>query len=95
MRDSSGKNHRKFRGKMIGVATYSDLTTAYLRERFAPLKHAPKIVARMARVSPRTAENYLAAEHAPSGEALLNLMAHCDDLAALIMAEVQRRKETR
>ena len=78
---------------MNGGATYSEITTGYLREQFSALRHAAKIVARLAGVSPRTAENYLAGTHAPSGEALLNLLAHCDGLLARIDAEIERRKQ--
>jgi len=73
--------------------TYAELMGGYLRERFGLLRGAEKVLARKAHVSPRTAENWLRQECAPSGEALLALMAECDDLAGTIMAEVQRRRE--
>lgn len=71
---------------------YPDLVGGFLRQRFGLLRGAEKLLARMARSSPRTAENWLRAECAPGGEHLLNLMAECDELAAIVLAEVERRK---
>jgi hypothetical protein len=94
---SSAKNRRNLaetrnnlREKMN--TTYNDIIGSYLRERFAPLRHATKIIARIGRVSPRTAENWLSGTHAPQGEALLNLIGECDDLGARIMAAAAERK---
>jgi hypothetical protein len=94
---SSAKKPRNFRGKIVSDAgitfpTYPQLIGGFLRERFAPLRHAEKLLARSARVSPRTAENWLRGECAPQGEALLNLLAECDGLADLILAEAGRRR---
>jgi hypothetical protein len=65
---------------------------AYFRERFLPLRYAAELLARKARVSPRTAENWLRGECAPQGEALLNLMAECHDLADILCAAAAKRK---
>jgi len=73
--------------------TYAELMGDYLRAHFSALRGAEKLLARLAHVSPRTAENWLRRECAPSGEALLNLIAECDDLAGTIMAEAQRRRQ--
>lgn len=77
---------------MSQSVTYPALVGEVLRARFGLLRGAEKRLARVAGVSPRTAENWLRQECAPGGEALLHLMAECDDLAAAIMAEVARRK---
>ena len=73
--------------------TYPDLVGGFLRERFGLLRGAPKLLARLGRTSPRTAENWLRDKCAPSGEHLLSLMAECDELADIILAEVERRRE--
>lgn len=110
---------RTLRGSVNSAATYSELTPGYLRERISPFRNAAKRLARVLHISPRTAENYLAAEHAPSGEVFLNMLAafpdfadtvmenvkerrkhmsfgervmRCDEITAMIMAEVERRK---
>jgi hypothetical protein len=72
--------------------TYPDLVGGFLRQRFGMLRGAEKRLARMAQCSPRTTENWLRGACAPGGEHLLNLMAECDELAAEVMAEVQRRR---
>lgn len=97
MRGSSEGMARKNSGEtpMPGTLTYPEFVCGFLRERFSPLRHAEKLLARAARVSPRTAENWLRGQCAPQGEALLNLMAECDGLAELILAEAKARKETR
>lgn len=77
---------------MSGSVAYPDIVWEVLHERFAPLRNASKVLARMVGVSPRTAENWLTRENAPQGEQLLTLMAECDGLAERIMAEVERRK---
>jgi hypothetical protein len=76
----------------VNTSTYPEIMAAYFRERFAPLRHASELLARIARVSPRTAENWLRGECAPQGEALLNLIGECDDLGARIMAAAAERK---
>jgi len=76
------------------TATYSDAVVDVLRREYGPLKHATKLLARHARTSPRTAENWLAGSHAPNGEKLINLMAVCDALADEVNRLVaERRKE--
>lgn len=72
---------------------YADLVGGFLRDRFGLLRGAEKILARKAHCSPRTVENWLRGECAPGGEHLLNLMAECDELAEVILAEVKRRRE--
>jgi hypothetical protein len=94
MRNSSGNFPRKNRGNddVMQPVPYPVLVGGVLRARFGMLRHAEKLLARVARVSPRTAENWLRGQCAPQGEALLHLMAECDELAAEILAEVARRR---
>ena len=77
----------------MSSGTYPEVMAVFFRERFAPLRHAEKILARMAHVSPRTAENWLSGTCAPQGEALLNLIAECDGLADCIMAAAAERRQ--
>lgn len=94
MRESSGQSPRKNNG-MIAAAGYPEVVNGFLRERFGPLRHAEKLLARAASVSPRTAENWLRGECAPRGEQLLDLMAECDGLAERIMQAVEERRCSR
>ena len=71
---------------------YPDLVGGFLRQRFGMLRGAEKVLARMAHCSPRTVENWLRGACAPTGEHLLDLMAECDELAEVILAEVERRR---
>jgi hypothetical protein len=95
--NSSGGVRRNSREDDAGrqPVGYAALVCGVLRERFAMLRGAEKLLARAAKVSPRTAENWLRGECAPNGEALLSLMAECDELALAILAEVARRRAAR
>lgn len=97
MQNNSGHRHRNFReSPMSAVAsTYSDTVFNVLRREYAPLKHAAKLLARHARTTPRTAENWLAGTHAPNGEKLINLMAECETLADEINQLIAERKAAR
>lgn len=77
---------------MSPASTYSDVVWGWLAERYAPLKHAEKLLARDAHVTPRTARGWLQREHAPYGEALLDLMAQNDGLTKKINAAVEERR---
>lgn len=77
------------------TATYGDVVHDVIRRRFAPLKHAAKLLARAAGTTPRTAENWLAGSHAPNGEKLVNLMADCQELAEEINRLVAERRALR
>lgn len=95
MGNNSGNFPRKLRGvgAMRQALTYPDLMTGWLRGRFGQQRGAEKALARQVGCSPRTVENWLRGESAPSGEQLLRLMAECDGLAEAILAEVERRRE--
>jgi hypothetical protein len=77
------------------AATYSATVFPVMQREYAPLKHAAKLLARHARTTPRTAENWLAGTHAPNGEKLLNLMAECTDLADEVNRLVAERRAAR
>jgi hypothetical protein len=96
MHQNSVKNHRNFRGRSVALtATYSDVVFDVLRREYAPLKHAAKLLARHARTTPRTAENWLAGTHAPNGDKLVYLMAECEALADELFKLVAERKRMR
>jgi hypothetical protein len=76
----------------MNAATYSDVVWDWLAHRYAPLKHAEKLLARDAMATPRTARAWLRREHAPYGEHLLTLMAQNDELAAVINNAVKDRR---
>jgi hypothetical protein len=76
-------------------ATYSDVVLEVLRREYGPLKNATKLLARHARTTPRTAENWLAGTHAPNGEKLINLMAACESLVEEIQRLIAERRAGR
>ena len=95
MRNDSGISSRNIHGDstMSQALTYPGFMTGWLRARFRMERGAEKRLARQVGCSPRTVENWLRGESAPSGEQLLRLMAECDGLAEAILANVQRRRE--
>lgn len=58
---------------------------AFLRGKYAPLKHANKLLARDARVTPRTAENWLDLECTPRFEQAVMLMAADPEIEAAVL----------
>ncbi len=76
---------------MSGVM-YRDVTVGYFREKWAPLKNAAQLLARLAGTSPRTCENWFAGEAAPNGDTLITLMANDPDFAETIMKLIEERK---
>jgi hypothetical protein len=76
-------------------STYNDVVLGFIRREFAPLRHAAELLARAAGTTPRTAKNWLAGEHAPNGEKLLNLLAECKPLADEIFRVVEERRAAR
>lgn len=97
MRKNSVHGTRNFRDgdDMSVTATYGTVVHDVIQRRFAPLKHAAKLLARAAGTTPRTAENWLAGSHAPNGEKLVNLMASCEELAHEINRLVAERRAAR
>ena len=91
MPNSSEHPHRNFRGDKA-VTVYAEAVHRVLRAEFQPLKHAAKILARMAGTTPRTAENWLGGLCAPQGAHLIRLMASCDPLKAEIDRLVEEAK---
>lgn len=97
MRNNSGHSARNFRVPDMSAitATYGEAVFQVIRREYAPLKNAAKLLARAARTTPRTAENWLAGTHAPNGEKLVNLMAECEPLADEVMRLVEERRRAR
>lgn len=96
MPNNSGNDHRNFRGPVVSrTMTYSDAVIGVIRREYAPLKNASKLLARHARTTPRTAENWLAGTHAPNGEKLINLMAECEELADEVYRLIAERRAAR
>lgn len=84
MRNDRTKRGRNFQpeGVVLSAATYQDAVRTVLVREFGPLRHAEKLIARMAGTTPRTARNWLTGACAPQGAALLNLMAQCEAVDA-------------
>ncbi len=76
----------------MASATYRDVASGYFREKWAPMKNAAQLVARLAHTSPRTAENWLAGDAAPNGDTLITLMAADPDFAEKIMKLIEERR---
>lgn len=97
MPNNSGHRPRNFSVPEMSAitATYGEAVFQVIRREYAPLKNAAKLLARAARTTPRTAENWLAGTHAPNGEKLVNLMAECPALADEVMRLVAERRAAR
>lgn len=70
--------------------TYSTLVHGVLVREFGPLRNAAKLLARLAGVSPWTADNWLQGLCAPRGDELLRLMTECKALRNEIMAATEK-----
>lgn len=57
-----------------------------LVEQYGRLKGGAKLLARDARATPRTAENWLEGHCTPNAEKLVNVMRHCRELREAIYA---------
>ena len=91
----NGDATQKLRGLSVmsdAASNYPDVFSAWVQRKYAPLKNARKLLARDARVSPRTAENWLQSKHPPKAEELIRLVATNDDLAEEIMRLVKETK---
>jgi hypothetical protein len=82
---------RNFRGTSV-PSTYADVVLDVLQREYGGQPNAAKRLARAARTSYRTAENWLAKLNAPSGEALINLMVECETLADEIQELIAERR---
>lgn len=71
---------------------YTDVFGNWVERKYAPLRHARKLLARDAGSSPRTAEHWISKRHVPKAEELIRLMANNDDLAAEIWRLVEEQK---
>lgn len=99
-RNFHGISPRNFRGNTVSAALSLPETTgsrfcALLRERYGRLKHATKILARDACVTPRTAENWLERECAPRFEQAIELMAADPAIEAAVLEMVRGRRAER
>jgi hypothetical protein len=76
---SSGKTRKNW-GRLMSVTTetYQDAIHRVLQREFGHRRHAAKLIANLAGVSPRTAENWMQKLCAPQGAALVNLMSKCE-----------------
>lgn len=90
------KNDRKFPQMMGAIHTpvREKLLSAIKRE-FEPFRFAAEMLARSAMRTPRAARNWLSGTNAPDAEALIELMASCDSIAAEVNALVQQRRKER
>ena len=92
MWNKKGDVPHNFRKGRVMTATYAGTVLGFIQAEYAPLKHAAKLLARAAGSTPRAAENWLAGSYAPSGEALINLMARNAELRAEIDRLIEQRK---
>ncbi|MCP1270541.1 hypothetical protein [Acetobacter cerevisiae] len=68
---------------------------AMIAREFKPYRFAQEMLARAANKTPRAAKNWLSGTNAPDAEALIELMASCDSIAAEVNALVQQRRKER
>ena len=90
MRNKMEKTTRKFR-EMNAALSYRDATHGYFREKWSPLRNAPKLLARIADATPRTVMNWLTGDNAPNGDTLITLMARDPEFKNLILKLVEDR----
>lgn len=76
-------------------STYSEAVLTAITREYGKRPNAAKLLARHARTSYRTAENWLAGICAPNGEKLVDLMANCEPLADEVMRLVAERRTQR
>lgn len=68
------------------------VVSSFLRQKFAPLKHAEKLIARASGATPRTVRGWLSGDHAPQSEHLINLMARYQELSIAINDLIRYRR---
>lgn len=90
MRNKMEKPYRKFQ-HMSEALSYRDAACGYFRDKWSPLRNAPKLLARVADATPRAVTNWLAGEAAPNGDTLITLMARDPDFKNLILKLVEDR----
>ncbi|OUJ10321.1 hypothetical protein HK25_07075 [Acetobacter sp. DsW_059] len=90
------KSDRKFPQMMGAINTpVRDRLLNMIRREFEPLRFAAEMLARSAMKTPRAARNWLSGTNAPDAEALIELMASSDSIAAEVNALVQQRRKER
>ncbi|KXV71412.1 hypothetical protein AD952_09320 [Acetobacter cerevisiae] len=86
------------RGKSVMSSASSpvkETLLAMIAREFKPYRFAQEMLARAANKTPRAAKNWLSGTNAPDAEALIELMASCDSIAAEVNALVQQRRKER
>ena len=76
---------------MSATLTYRDAACGFLRDKWSPLRNAPKLLARIADATPRAVTNWLSGEAAPNGDTLITLMARDPEFKELILELVEAR----
>jgi hypothetical protein len=77
------------------VLNFKCVVLGVIDREYGALRHASKILGRHARVSHRTAEEWISGRSVPSGDNLINLMAQCEALADEITKLVAERRSAK
>lgn len=95
MGPASNEDTRKLRGEIMqaSASTYSETVLTVLAGRYGAVRHGAKLLARHAKTSVKTASNWLQGLNAPSGESLIELMVHCEELAVEVNRLVEERRK--
>ena len=96
---SWSKNDRNFPPKCSAMTALAAPVSArfvgLLQDRFGPLRHAEKLLARMACSTPRSARNWLDGDCAPRIEHVIELMAADPVIEAAVLDMVAGRRAER
>jgi hypothetical protein len=90
------KSDRKF-PQMMGLThmPVRDRLLNVIKREFEPLRFATEMLARAAKKTPRAARNWLSGTNAPDAEALIELMASSNAIAAEVERLVAERRKAR
>ena len=64
--------------------------TAFIRERYAPLRNSPKLLARLSGMSPKQCGKWLRGEAEPSAGALITLARNDDEFRAHLISYLEK-----
>lgn len=76
----------------MDACAYSMTITGVLRRVYGQMRHGTEILARAAKVTPRTAKNWMDGANGPRGAELIRLMQECEELRLEINRIVEEGK---
>lgn len=94
MRHSNDQNTHQIRGEKVGMSasTYNETILTAIDREYSGRRHAAKILARDAKTSFRTAQNWLQGISAPNGESLIELIASCRSVREAVSRMIAEKR---